>query len=373
MCNIEARPVNTRPVTESFQSCPQQELQQVKKSLESLPCDDYQAPQQGLPDHCAIAPGTGCLQEPNLELSGAPAGKGLQTNPTGWPEGSVRTAGGYTVVPEGKDQAWSIFGPDQKPGEKAMSRVWGDPHVDEKDGTRWDFTKNSNFRLPDGTMIAVDTTSQTGQSYTKGLTIVNGSDRVNISGIDQNRPTTGAITHDGFEYRNNRITENPCRDTFVMGGNGDSNVQWFRERHGEIEGLVTGSKHNVDGQGSYDQVVDRGQAYHVCPNLLPPVGSRAWGNALRSELVDVASHTLPKEWSQLATAGVALDDVLTKATQRMRHHFGEQAFGGLFSLFGGNDPFGGGCRALEGLGDNMVEQWSLRNLFGQNRRQTMFC
>lgn len=405
MCNIEARPVNTRPVTESLHTCGQNELSQVKQDLEALKAenaqlrtefnqlrDEFQAHKAGGPEHCPVAPGTGCLQAPSLDMCGAPAGKGLQTNPEGWPQGSVRTAGGYTIVPEGKDAAWSVFGPDQKAGDKPMTRVWGDPHVDEKDGTRWDFTKDSSFRLPDGTMIAVDTTSETGQSVSKGLTIVNGADRVNIAGIDQNKPqfvddagkpvsAQSAVTRDGYEFRNQLIADNPCRDTFVLGGDGDKNVSWFRERGGEIEGLITGSKSNVDGKGSYDQVVDRGQKFHVCPNLLPPVGSAAWGNALRSELVDVASHALPKEMSKLATANVALDDAVQRfnglfmgqVQDQLKQLFGNGALGGLFSLFGGGDVLGRGCSAVGGLGDNMLEQWSLLSLFGQHRSQSAFA
>ena len=103
---------------------------------------------------------------PNIQFSGAPAGQGLNKNPGGgWPENSIQTAGGYTIVPEG-NASWKIFDKGAKPGDAAMTHVWGDPHVNEKDGTRWDFTKDSNFRLPDGTTIAVHTSSETGQSVT---------------------------------------------------------------------------------------------------------------------------------------------------------------------------------------------------------------
>src|SRR5688572_19066000 len=89
------------------------------------------------------APAAGCLRAPQMDMGCAPTGQGLSKNPAGWPQGSVRTAGGYTIVPEGKDQAWKIYGPQQGPDDKPLSRVWGDPHVDEADGQRWDFTKSS--------------------------------------------------------------------------------------------------------------------------------------------------------------------------------------------------------------------------------------
>src|SRR5690606_19714641 len=98
-----------------------------------------------------LVPSRPCIPSPGIAHSGASAGKVLTKDPAGWPQGSVQTAGGYTIVPEGKDAAWSVYAPGQKPGDKPNTRIWGDPHVDEKDGTRWDFTKNSDFVLPDGT------------------------------------------------------------------------------------------------------------------------------------------------------------------------------------------------------------------------------
>jgi hypothetical protein len=144
--------------------------------------------------HCACTPDLGILPFPDLSLSGAPAGQGLETGPAGWPPGSVKTAGGYVIVPEGKDCAWSVYGPDQCPGDKPLTRIWGDPHVSENDGDRWDFTKDSDFVLPDGTRIHCNTSSETGQSVSTGLTIVNGQDRVDITGLNSHCPCSSAST-----------------------------------------------------------------------------------------------------------------------------------------------------------------------------------
>lgn len=181
---------------------------------------------------------------------------GLEKNPAGWPDGSVKTPGGYVVVPEKKDHAWSVYSPGQSPSDKPTSRVWGDPHVTEKDGTKWDFTKDSNFRLPDGTTISCDTTSEKGQSISKGLDIVAGSDRVSITGLDKNAPQTGDVGQVSPELR---ARMQGLQDTFSLGKDGDE-VQWFRERNGQIEGLITGSKQ--DAEKTYDQVLDR--------NVKPP-------------------------------------------------------------------------------------------------------
>jgi hypothetical protein len=270
---------------------------------------------------------TGAIPQPRVEFSGAPAGKGLTTNPQGWPQGSVQTAGGYTIVPEGKDAAWSVYGPNAKPGDQPMSRIWGDPHVNEKDGTRWDFTKNSNFRLPDGTNIAVSTTSQTGQSVTAGLDITNGGDRVQISGIDQNKPALGQVTHDGYQAR-----AGLQGDTYHLGGNGTDNVKWFLERDGVMQGEVTGA-HYDNKTNRYEQDVNKESKYAVDPSLRPPVGSPAWGNQLRMEAVDVARRTGRPEYAGDIANLMQADHVHGQLVQQLGYD--------PLSMFGGYGGWGG--------------------------------
>ncbi len=199
-----------------------------------------------------ISINAGSIPAPEVEQSGSTAGEGLKKDPEGWPAGSVQTAGGYTVVPEGKQCAWKIYGPGQSPGEEPLTRVWGDPHVAEKDGTKWDFTKSSNFQLPDGTTIFARTSAEQGQSVTTGLEIVNGADRVAIDGINTDKPTTGEITHDGLEWKEAHDAKG--RDIFHLEHSEDQNsVSWFRERGGNVDGLITGAKLE---NGSYEQIVD---------------------------------------------------------------------------------------------------------------------
>jgi hypothetical protein len=121
-----------------------------------------------------------------------PPPTGLSTSPKDWPEGSVQTEGGYTIVPEGETH-WSIYAPGQKMGEEPMTRVHGDPHVTEADGTSWDFTKNSDFVLPDGTRIAATTSAQEGKSVTTGLDITNGHAHVSVTGVNTADPTTSEV------------------------------------------------------------------------------------------------------------------------------------------------------------------------------------
>jgi hypothetical protein len=291
------------------------------------------------------------IPQPQLQFSGAPAGRGLTKGVEGFGENAIRTAGGYTIVPEGKDAAWSIFAPGQKPGEKPMTRIWGDPHVDEKDGTRWDFTKNSNFRLPDGTNISVGTTAQTGFSVTSSLDITNGADRVQVSGIQNNKPQVGAVTTDGYEAR---ARLNNANDTFHLGGNGDSEVRWFRERNGKLEGEVQHAPghRSADGQ-SFDQKINADAQYVVDPKLRPQFGSDAWGNQLRSEAVDIARRS---------------------GNQQFADNIGQLMFADhLASLLASQNPFFamalGGYGGMGGFGE---QQFSVGNLFAMLQMQEAY-
>jgi hypothetical protein len=226
------------------------------------------------------------LPAPGISQSSPPAGQGL-TKGNAFGANAIETAGGYTIVPTGKDQGWDIFAPGQKPGETPNSHIWGDPHVQEADGTHWDFTRNSNFRLPDGTNIAVGTTKQEGYALSSTLDITNGQDRVQVSGIDVNKPVVGDITHDGYQARADLANQ----DTFLLGGD-KSHVQWFKETNGKIDGeVVSAAMTTTNGVQAYEQSVKADSQYVVDPSLQPKVGTAAWGNMLRDQAVDVAHDT----------------------------------------------------------------------------------
>lgn len=149
-----------------------------------------------------IPPG-GCTSPPVIEDSCHPSGSLKTAN------GKIETPGGYTVEPLGRFE-WKITGPDGK-----TTRVWGDPHVAEGDGGKWDFKRDSTFVLPDGTRINVTTKpwGNGGMTVTSGLEIINGNDRVVVSGIDAGKGVIGPVTRDGFRHVNNF----GGRDVFVMG------------------------------------------------------------------------------------------------------------------------------------------------------------
>lgn len=168
---------------------------------------------------CVPCP-SGYLPPPSCELAGPPPARGLVQNGN-----TITTAGGYQIVIEGRDKAWSIYGPDGK----KLTRVWGDPHVKEGDGDKWDFKDSSAFTLPDGTRIFARTApseKNKDKTYTAALDIANGNERVQISGIDRDRPVIGSITNDGI---NGWRTANgsPFTDVYQL-QHDENNQEWVK-------------------------------------------------------------------------------------------------------------------------------------------------
>ncbi|HEY0078938.1 MAG TPA: DUF1521 domain-containing protein [Pyrinomonadaceae bacterium] len=131
------------------------------------------------------------IARPRLWNSFHPQGS-LRTNGD-----SVTTPGGYRIEMLGQHE-WKITGPDGK-----STRIWGDPHVDEGDGGKWDFKRNSTFVLGDGTRINVNTVpAENGMTVTGSLEIISGNDRVLASDIDKGKGRIGTVTQDGFQHVN---------------------------------------------------------------------------------------------------------------------------------------------------------------------------
>jgi hypothetical protein len=136
---------------------------------------------------CQCAP----ISQPSFIDSSHPQGS-LQTRGN-----SVTTAGGYKIEMIGQHE-WKITGPDGK-----STRIWGDPHVDENDGGKWDFKRNSTFVLGDGTRINVTTVPfGNGATVTGSLEIISGNDRVMVSDIDKGKGKIGTVTQDGYQRAN---------------------------------------------------------------------------------------------------------------------------------------------------------------------------
>jgi hypothetical protein len=248
-----------------------------------------------------------------------------------------------------------------------MSTIWGDPHVNDASGKRlFDFSKSSDFLLPDGTRIACKTTAEKGHSLSARLDIMNNMDRVSITHVD-GKPTTGKIEHDGLEYRESHLAQNKKLETFKLGGSAKHAV-WFKDVAGKDAGQVTGAKYT---KGSYQQTTDGKKKYWVDPSLKPAVGSVAYGNMLRSQLDDqigqMAEKGLPEPLARLfsnvlhfESAGSEIKHGIDEAVGGVKDTIGGVkelggAFGELFSGFGGlfKNPFGGLVDLFGAFGDGI--------------------
>jgi hypothetical protein len=218
----------------------------------------------------------GSVAEPDPTQSGAQPGEGLKASDNGFPKGSVTTAGGWTVVPKGNSE-WDIFAPGQKPDEKPMSKIWGDPHVEGQNKHDFDFSKSSDFLLPDGTRIYCKNTAESGHSLSDQLDIVNGADHVSITGLTTGSPTTSEVKPDGFGWREDHTSDHN-RETFKLGGT-VANAAWFKSVDGIDKGQVSGADFK---DGNYVQTQDNTKQYWVDPSLKPPLGSKAYGEQMQN-------------------------------------------------------------------------------------------
>jgi len=142
----------------------------------------------------------------------APPTPGDSSHPSGSlktdSSGVITTPGGYKIEATSQFE-WKITGPDGK-----NTRVWGDPHVDEGDGGKWDFKRDSTFVLGDGTRINCTTAPYgNGMTVSAKLEIISGNDRVQVTDIDKGKGKTGPVTQDGYA----NVNSFGGKDVFVMG------------------------------------------------------------------------------------------------------------------------------------------------------------
>jgi hypothetical protein len=176
---------------------------QLAQALTGQRGDCFQSPRMPQRPGCGGAP-RGCHTAPPKPRDACHPQGSLKTDK----QGVVTTPGGYKIESTEKF-GFTITGPDGK-----STRVWGDPHVAEGDGGKWDFKRDSTFMLGDGTRVNVTTAPYgNGMTVTSGLEIISGNDRVKISDIDQGKGKTGKVTQDGFQHANSF----GGKDVFVMG------------------------------------------------------------------------------------------------------------------------------------------------------------
>ncbi|MFP2929171.1 DUF1521 domain-containing protein [Pyxidicoccus sp. 3LG] len=144
--------------------------------------------------------------------------------------GVITTPGGYKIEQLGQFE-WKVSGPDGK-----HTRVWGDPHVDEGDGGKFDFKRNTTFVLGDGTEIHVGTKPWgNGMTVTGSLDITCGDDHIHVADIDKGKGKVGTITKDGYDV-DAEFTAKHYGDTLKMGKETDD---WSYQGH-EVVGDVGG-------------------------------------------------------------------------------------------------------------------------------------
>ena len=154
-------------------------------------------------DRCGTMPRPCHTSPPRPQDSCHPPGT-LKTDD----KGVVTTPGGYKIEAT-KQHEWIITGPDGK-----NTKIWGDPHVAEGDGGKWDFKRDSTFVLGDGTRINCSTAPYgKDATVTSKLEIIAGNDRVQITDIDKGKGKTGTVTQDGYAHANSF----GGKDVFVMG------------------------------------------------------------------------------------------------------------------------------------------------------------
>jgi hypothetical protein len=185
------------------------------------------------------------------------------------PAGSLRAEGDVVTTPGGykiemlSQYEWKVTGPDGK-----ETRVWGDPHVDEGDGGKWDFKRDSTFVLGDGTRINVSTVPYGDMTVTGSLEIISGNDRVVVSDIDKGKGKIGTVTQDGYRHANSF----GGNDVFVMGRETDD---WsFSGR--EIIGSENGGE-SFRTSGELDPVTRQVSRFG---------GARDWANSVFHGLLD---------------------------------------------------------------------------------------
>lgn len=126
----------------------------------------------------------------------------------------VSTADGYQLRFEGKNMEWHIIHPD---GQKTV--IWGDPHVVESDGGKWDFYNQSSFVFGENkATVKVAPWGNSGATVTKEVTIYAGNERFTITDLDINKPRFVAWDERGESH--DKLTKDG--DVFkLLKGNGE--------------------------------------------------------------------------------------------------------------------------------------------------------
>lgn len=204
-------------------------------------------------------------------------------------DGKIHTPGGYTIEQLGQFE-WKISGPDGK-----STRVWGDPHVDESDGGKFDFKRDTAFVLGDGTQINVTCKPWgNGMTVTGQLDVVCGDAHVRVTDIDKGKGKVGEVKMDGQDEVVRFNSTGKPTDVLEMGKETDD---WKFEGHevigsengGEVfktakDPLITGHRPVLTG-GNTTKQAQRDEQMKALQDLFKSLGKffETLGNATRSK------------------------------------------------------------------------------------------
>ncbi|NJN46844.1 MAG: DUF1521 domain-containing protein [Candidatus Competibacteraceae bacterium] len=108
---------------------------------------------------------------------------------------TIQLDNGYELSFDNERQSWHI-----KDADGNEVNIWGDPHVKENDGGKWDFKQDSTFVLDDGTKITVHTSpTGNGQTVTDTVTITKGDQAIQVTGIANNNVQISEVMSNGEE------------------------------------------------------------------------------------------------------------------------------------------------------------------------------
>jgi hypothetical protein len=318
----------------------QQQMQQMQQaqSLQNLEqllqagMSSFQGPQAPTAPAAPIAPSAATptsqaagVQSPDTVMAGGGVTTGLtdvggQGTPP-WPAGTTETPGGYYIVPSSQIgngqgagvglQGFTIYGP--KPdGTKpagldssfAMTGAWGDPHMTDANGNQiFEFSANSDMRLPDGTTLsfqnassATGQASQTGATEIQKIDIQNGNSHISFNWTPDN--TTGSYsqtsghyvssgdTGDGVNWMTQHLSStNWSHDTFNLALDAQGNPSFYEYVNNQDMGKVTGN--NFEANGTADPIVDSSNTnYAVASQYAPQPGTPAYGNMLFNQSLE---------------------------------------------------------------------------------------
>jgi hypothetical protein len=319
-----------------------QEAKMVKSTLSSLKTQMAQLQamlkgdkfQKHSGEHPAVGHGkhSACHPAPpSRQDAGHPAGS-LKTDANG----TITTPGGYKIEATGQFD-WKITGPDGK-----ETKVWGDPHVAEGDGGKWDFKRDSTFVLGDGTRINASTVPYgNGATVTGSLEIISGNDRVQVTDIDKGKGKTGPITADGFAHANSF----GGKDVFVMGKETDDWSFQGKEIIGsenqgesfklgnplEAGGQARRGLQGVQGQGAYLQQMS--QLFSSMASLFSSMSP--------------LSGALSQRCGQNPSCGSGPGDWLSNRQGQLGHSF--EDIGRMFDMFARMDALNRSIQSMRGM------------------------